>query len=80
MYPDGDTYEGDWANNKANGFGIYSNRDGAARYEGAFKDDMQHGKGIEVWDEGSKYEGTYMMGKKEGQGKYTWADGSYYDG
>ena len=36
MHVDGDVYDGDWLNNKANGQGIYSNVKGA-RYEGGWK-------------------------------------------
>jgi hypothetical protein len=43
-------------------------RDGAV-YEGEWKDDQQHGYGVEKWVDESKYEGYYVMGKKHGQGK-----------
>ena len=43
-------------------------------------EDLQHGKGVETWHEGSQYEGDYVLGKKEGLGKYIWADGSEYEG
>lgn len=46
-----------------------------ARYEGQWKDDLQHGYGIETWNDGSKYEGNYLNGKKQGKGVYIWADG-----
>ena len=45
-----------------------------------WKDDMQHGEGKEIWQDGSKYEGGYSMGKKEGHGVYVWGDGSQYEG
>jgi len=35
---DGDVYEGQWHNNKANGQGVYQNIKGA-RYEGGWKND-----------------------------------------
>jgi hypothetical protein len=41
---------------------------------------LQHGKGVETWNDGSKYEGNYVNGKKQDKGTYTWADGSKYDG
>lgn len=33
MHVDGDVYEGNWTNDKANGFGVYIHVNGA-RYEG----------------------------------------------
>jgi len=33
IYADGDTYEGNWYNDKANGFGVYKHLNGA-KYEG----------------------------------------------
>lgn len=29
---------------------------GGARYEGEWKNDLQHGQGVEVWPDGAKYE------------------------
>ena len=31
-------------------------RIGGARYEGEWKQDLQHGQGVEVWPDGAKYE------------------------
>jgi len=45
-----------------------------------WKDDLQDGKGIEVWKDGSKYDGQYKYGNKEGYGEYYWGDGSIYKG
>ena len=39
---DGDVYEGNWVNDKANGTGIYIHVNGA-KYEGQWLDDLQHG-------------------------------------
>jgi len=41
-------YEGDWINDKANGYGVYNHVDGAI-YEGQWIDDLQHGEGKESW-------------------------------
>jgi hypothetical protein len=68
---------GEWANDKANGYGVYAHANGA-KYEGHWMNDLQHGKGIEVWADGSRYEGDYFEGKKDGKGHYNWADGSEY--
>ena len=39
FHTDGDIYAGQWLNNKANGFGIYTNLKGA-KYEGNWKEDQ----------------------------------------
>ena len=50
------------------------------RYEGAWLEDFQHGRGIECWGYGAKYEGGYKNGMKHGKGKFSWIDGSRYEG
>ena len=47
---------------------------------GYWKEDMQHGKGVETWADGAKYDGDYVRGNKEGKGKFFWADGSVFEG
>ena len=42
MHADGDIYEGQWVNDKAEGTGTYSHANGAY-YEGQWLDDKQHG-------------------------------------
>ena len=37
-------YDGEWANDKANGHGEYRHQNGA-RYVGFWRDDLQHGQG-----------------------------------
>lgn len=40
-------------NERAEGFGIYiHSKDGSARYEGEWKDDVQHGYGEETFENG----------------------------
>lgn len=45
-------------------------------YEGEWKDDLQHGKGVETWTDKSRFEGEYAYGRKHGIGTYQWNDGS----
>ena len=75
---DGDIYEGEWLNNKANGEGKFIHK--GIIYEGQWKNDKQNGHGKESWKNGSYYEGDFVNGKKEGKGKFVWADGSSYEG
>mgnify|MGYP002628797184 CR=1 FL=1 len=43
---------------KANGKGVYEHISGA-NYDGEWKDDMQHGYGVELWNDSSRFEGYY---------------------
>ena len=75
---DGDVYEGDWVDNKANGKGQFIHN--GIIYNGFWKDDKQNGTGIEKLEDIYTYEGDFVNGKKEGKGKYIWSDGSSYEG
>lgn len=44
---DGDIFDGEWKDDKANGFGTYTHVNGA-KYSGFWMDDLQHGKGVEI--------------------------------
>ena len=45
-------------------------------YKGQWKEDKQHGKGIEMWPDGAVYEGAYVNGKKQGFAVFMWKDKS----
>lgn len=51
-----------------------------AKYTGEWKDDKQHGHGVETWPDGAVYEGHYVNGMKNSQGKLKFANGSIYIG
>ena len=74
----GEEYEGDWIDNRANGFGVYKNKE--VKYEGKWKNDRQEGIGNETWNDGTNYNGEFIEGQKTGQGKFKYADGSNYIG
>jgi hypothetical protein len=46
---------------------VYNHVNGA-KYIGQWKDDLQHGIGIETWTDNSKYQGQYSFGRKHGLG------------
>ena len=73
------SFEGEFINNKANGYGIYKiNKKGF--YEGEWENDLQNNIGIEEWNDGSLYKGEFKNGKKCGIGTYIWNDGAKYYG
>ena len=55
-------------------------------YSGEFKNDLPHGKGINIWPNGNVYEGECENGKRNGMGVYfnirkKWRyEGQYKDG
>ena len=79
LFVNGDKYEGEWKNGKANGQGTKTWASGG-KYKGEWKFAKQHGQGTETWPEGDKYVGEYQYGKFHGQGTYTWPSGNKYVG
>ena len=49
-------------------------------YDGEFKDDERHGKGIMTWTDGSQYNGDWFRGIQHGYGTITFPDGSQKEG
>eukprot|EP00392_Amoebophrya_sp_AT5.2_P011005 g11080.t1 len=77
-YADGDHYCGQFERNLCHGVGVFIHEQ--TIYYGEWRQDLQHGHGVETWGEGSRYEGEFEKGEKHGHGTYTWADGSSYEG
>ncbi len=50
-----------------NGFGKMEWADGRS-YEGEFKNDLKHGKGIYISENGNRYEGFWENGKMKNSG------------
>lgn len=61
-------YEGQWENDKYNGYGVFYLKDSKQKIEGTFKDGDLQGPGIILGINGNKlYEGQIKDFKKEGQ-------------
>ena len=77
-------YVGQWKDGKADGFGIFNfvpnNTLAYESYEGGWKANAMHGKGILIWIFGDRYEGQFNDNIAEGQGTYYWANGKKYIG
>ncbi|KAJ3045885.1 Radial spoke head 1 [Rhizophlyctis rosea] len=78
-FPNGDVYEGSYANGHREGPGTYRWKNGA-RYAGDYKDDLREGSGLFVYPDGSKYRGDFKAGKRHGSGTYVYANGDAYQG
>ena len=61
-YDNGDRYEGDWRNDKAEGKRIYYFNNGD-RYEGDYRNDKKEGKEIYYYTSGNRYEGDWRKEK-----------------
>lgn len=62
-------YEGDFKNDKKDGFGIEFNSDGGKVYEGNWKDDKYNGKGKYYSDGSLYYQGMWLNGTPHGEGE-----------
>ena len=71
-------YEGDIKNMKKEGNGIEKKKD--YTYMGQFSDDLKHGKGKNIFNDGEIYEGDFNKGKMTGTGTYQFKDKSQYTG
>lgn len=75
----GDIYQGEWKDGKANGYGVFVDTNGSM-YEGEWLNDQQHGYGTESWNYGKiRYTGEFVEGMKSGQGRFEF-EGGFYEG
>ena len=55
--------------------------DNGAIYQGQWtKEGLRHGKGVQVWKDGSKYEGYWKNDMANGRGRLIHSDGDVYEG
>ena len=70
VFDDGGKFEGEYTDNKRNGNGTYFHPNGRKLYEGMWKNDVWHGKGVQYYYNGNKYEGDFYNGERHGEGVY----------
>ena len=58
IYENLDKYEGEFKDDKMNGYGIYTFVDGE-QYKGEFKDDNMNGQGVLTYQNGNCYKGEW---------------------
>ena len=75
-------YEGQMnGDSQMHGKGIFKyNSNDNDIYDGDWKDNKRHGRGIRRWTDGAEYSGEWMDGDMHGIGKMKSIDGSVYDG
>ena len=70
-FPNGDCYEGHWADDNRDGYGVLKLQRGDV-YEGEWRDDKMHGHGTLRHYEGSVYQGIWENGERvDQQGTYS---------
>ncbi|XP_078445795.1 uncharacterized protein LOC144714870 [Wolffia australiana] len=72
-------YEGDWIDDKYDGFGVETWARGS-RYRGQYRQGLRHGFGIYRFYTGDLYAGEWSSGQSHGCGVHTCEDGSRYIG
>ncbi|GAA0164733.1 kinase [Lithospermum erythrorhizon] len=72
-------YEGDWVDEKYDGYGIETWAKGS-RYRGQYRKGLRHGVGVYRSYAGDVYAGEWCSGQCHGCGSHTCADGSSYVG
>mmetsp|Transcript_35923 Transcript_35923/g.40863 ORF Transcript_35923/g.40863 Transcript_35923/m.40863 type:complete len:225 (+) Transcript_35923:44-718(+) len=79
QYPNGDIYEGFYAQGLRAGHGIYKYANGDS-YEGAWANNDKHGIGKMKYNAGGEYHGYFENGKKHGEGVFTYPNKDIYSG
>ncbi|KAK6947489.1 MORN motif, partial [Dillenia turbinata] len=72
-------YEGDWVDEKYDGYGVEAWARGS-RYRGQYRQGLRHGFGVYRFYTGDVYSGEWSNGQSHGCGIHTCADGSRYVG
>ncbi len=68
--PCGETYDGQWSDDKKNGYGTFKLPSGES-YVGQWTDGLRNGNGTFKWANGATYEGQYREGVKIGHWTFT---------
>lgn len=80
IYPNGDYYEGSFADGIRSGKGRFETYEAKIVFTGDWENDMRQGYGLEIFEDGSRYEGAFQADSKTGKGTFQWKDGSSYTG
>ena len=73
-------YEGNWLNNKLNGYCRVIDINKKIIKEGKYVDNVLEGYGKVLIDNGDYYEGNFKNGKFDGKGNYIWYNGDVFEG
>ncbi|OQR91568.1 radial spoke head 10 family protein [Achlya hypogyna] len=81
----GESYDGDWLDDRPHGVGTHvwrggKGRDRVSRYEGEFARGLRDGYGVFYYSNGARYEGHWERNVKHGLGLFFFEDGTIYEG
>jgi radial spoke head protein 1 len=80
MYPNGDTYEGEFMDGIRESRGIYRYASSNEKYDGEWKHNMKHGIGRMTYAKAGEYNGFWENGRRHGEGVFTYSNGDVYSG
>jgi len=75
VFPNQDSYTGEYKHGKRNGKGSYKWERKNASYNGEYVDGMREGTGVMTYPDGSVYHGQWKRNMRHGHGVYTYANG-----
>ncbi len=80
VFQNGDSYLGEWEDNKPHGRGVFTFLAAKYEYSGDWQYGKMTGKGKIVWNDGSSYEGDFLENQLTGKGIIKYPDGNVYEG
>lgn len=78
-FSSGSKYEGEWRDNKAEGYGVIY-LDNGGKITGQFKNNALNGEATFLSFEGSKYVGNHVDNNRQGYGILTYSSGAIFEG
>jgi hypothetical protein len=79
-YPNGDEYDGLYANGVRHGAGTYFYRDTQDKFKGTFDQNQKSGMGRVDYKAGGYYHGFFENGKRHGEGTFQYPNKDIYSG
>ncbi|CAD7947745.1 unnamed protein product [Amoebophrya sp. A120] len=81
----GESYKGEWLNDRKHGYGVFTYKDGGSKYEGQFAHNKREGEGVLWMAEGKlkmrkEYIGVWKNDKRHGKGTAFYPHGECYQG
>jgi len=80
VFQNGDSYLGEWEDNKPHGRGTFTFLASKYEYSGDWLYGKMTGKGKITWNDGSSYEGDFLENQLTGKGIMKYPDGNVYEG
>ena len=80
LFVNGDSYIGEYTDNKRNGVGTYYWAETGELYIGEWRNNQRAGSGRMIHSDGSRYYGTWKFNEQEGEGRFTYPNGDTYSG